>query len=77
MELTEFQVVYWTAWWVATYQDRYAVQDKVIRAMMRALREAGVVLPYQRLRMDKQGTSSEMRENIARDESDKKNSKKG
>jgi small-conductance mechanosensitive channel len=48
MELNEFQMVYWTAWWVATYQDRYAVQDKVIRAMMRALREAGVVLPYQK-----------------------------
>jgi small-conductance mechanosensitive channel len=48
MELNEFQMVYWTAWWVATYQDRYAVQDKVIRAMIQALREAGVVLPYQK-----------------------------
>jgi len=48
MELKQFQMVYWTSWWVATYQDRYAVQDRVIRAMMRALREAGVVLPYQK-----------------------------
>lgn len=48
MELTEFQIVYWTAWWVATYEDRYAIQDRVIRAMMRALKEAGVVLPYQK-----------------------------
>ena len=48
MELTEYQMVYWTAWWVATYQDRFAVQDRVIRAMMRALKEAGIVLPYQK-----------------------------
>jgi len=52
MELTEFHMVYWTAWWVATYQDRYSVQDRVIRAMMRALKEAGVVLPYQKGRYD-------------------------
>lgn len=52
MELSEFQMVYWTAWWVATYQDRYAVQDKVIRAMMRALKKAGVILPYQKGRYD-------------------------
>jgi ribosomal protein S25 len=46
MELTEYQMVYWTAWWVASYVDRYSVQDRVIRAMMRALKEAGVILPY-------------------------------
>jgi small-conductance mechanosensitive channel len=54
MELTEYQMIYWTAWWVATYQDRFAVQDRVIRAMMRALREAGVVLPYQKGSMNVQ-----------------------
>ena len=54
MELTEFQMVYWTAWWVATYQDRYAVQHQVIRAIMRALREAGVNLPYRQGRMNVQ-----------------------
>jgi len=46
MELTEFQMIYWTAWWIATYEDRYPVQDQVIRAMMRALKEARVNLPY-------------------------------
>jgi small-conductance mechanosensitive channel len=54
MELTEHQMIYWTAWWVATYQDRFAVQDRVIRAMMRALKEAGVVLPYQKGSMNVQ-----------------------
>ena len=54
MELTEYQMIYWTAWWVATYQDRFAVQDRVIRAMMRALKEAGVVLPYQKGSMNVQ-----------------------
>jgi len=52
MELTEYQMIYWTAWWVATYQDRFAVQDRVIRAMMRALKNAGVILPYQKGRYD-------------------------
>jgi len=46
MELNEFEMVYWTAWWVATYKDRYAVQDRVNKAMVKALREAGVLLPY-------------------------------
>ena len=54
MELTEYQMIYWTAWWVATYQDRFAVQDRVVRAMMRALKEAGVVLPYQKGSMNVQ-----------------------
>ena len=72
IELTEFQMIYWTAWWVETYEDRYAVQDRVIRAMMRALKEAGVVLPYQRWRQDEQGDSNVILENLARDESDKK-----
>jgi len=52
MELSEYQAVYWTAWWVATYADRYSVQDRVIRAMMRALKEAGVILPYTKTRVD-------------------------
>ena len=57
MELTEYQVVYWTAWWVATYADRYSVQDRVIRAMMRALKEAGVILPYTPTRVSVEGNS--------------------
>jgi len=52
MELTEYQMIYWTAWWVATYEDRYPVQNRVIRAMMRALKKAGVILPYQKGRYD-------------------------
>jgi small-conductance mechanosensitive channel len=52
MELIENQMVYWTTWWVATYQDRYAVQDQVNKAMIMALKEAGVVLPYRKERVD-------------------------
>jgi len=52
MELTEFQMIYWACWWVATYEDRYPVQNRVIRAMMRALKKAGVILPYQKGRYD-------------------------
>jgi small-conductance mechanosensitive channel len=60
MELTEYQMIYWTAWWVATYQDRFAVQDRVIRAMIKALKEAGVVLPYQKGSMNVQVQSKEI-----------------
>ena len=52
MELTEYQMIFLTAWWVATYEDRYPVQNRVIRAMMRALKKAGVILPYQKGRYD-------------------------
>jgi len=45
-------MVYWTAWWVASYLDRYAVQDRVNKAMIKALRKAGVVLPYRKGRVD-------------------------
>ena len=54
MELTEFQMIYWTSWWVATYEDRYPVQNRVIRAMMRALKDSNVVLPYLQGRMNVQ-----------------------
>jgi len=59
MELTEYEMVYWTAWWVATYADRYSVQDRVIRAMMRALKEAGVILPYTKSRVSVEGNPTE------------------
>ena len=48
MELNEYHMVYWTCWWVANYADRYPVQDRAIRAMIKALKAAGVVLPYQK-----------------------------
>ena len=35
-------------WWVANYTDRYHLQDKVSRAIIRALKDAGIVLPYQK-----------------------------
>jgi len=48
MELNEYHMVYWTCWWVANYADRYPVQDRAIRAMIKALKAAGIVLPYQK-----------------------------
>ena len=47
-ELNEFHMLYWALWWVADYADRYPVQDKVGRAIIRALKEAGIVFPYQK-----------------------------
>jgi small-conductance mechanosensitive channel len=48
IELKEYHMLYWASWWVATYTDRYAVQDRVSRAIIRALKDAGVMLPYQK-----------------------------
>jgi len=44
----QYSMGYWACWWVANYADRYPVQDKVSRVIIRALKEAGVVLPYQK-----------------------------
>jgi small-conductance mechanosensitive channel len=48
MELTEYHMVFWAAWWVASYTDRYPVQNQVSRAIIQAFKDAGVVLPYQK-----------------------------
>jgi len=48
MQFTENQMVFLVGWWIATYDDLYPVHDRVSRAVIQALREAGVVLPYRR-----------------------------
>ena len=52
IELNEFHMHYWACWWVANYKDRYPVQNRVSRAIVKALKEAGVVFPYQKGRYD-------------------------
>jgi small-conductance mechanosensitive channel len=47
-ELNEYHMLFWANWWVAKYVDRYPLQDRVSRAIIRALKDAGVVLPYQK-----------------------------
>jgi MscS family membrane protein len=47
-EFAPAYINYQASWWVATYTDRYRVQNKVGRAIIRALKDAGVVLPYQK-----------------------------
>lgn len=54
MEFKEYHLVFWAAWWVASYKDRYMVQNLVSRAIIRALKTAGVVLPYQKGSLDVQ-----------------------
>ena len=48
MQFTENHMVFKVGWWIATYDDLYPVHDRVSRAVIHALREAGVVLPYTR-----------------------------
>ena len=46
MEFTENQMVFKVGWWIATYDDLFPVRDRVSRAVIQALKDAGVVLPY-------------------------------
>jgi len=48
MEFTENQMVFKVGWWIATYDDFYPVHDRVSRAVIQALKDAGVVLPYRK-----------------------------
>jgi len=49
MEFTENHMLFWSNWWVANFTDRFPVQNQVSRAIIKALKEAGVALPYQSL----------------------------
>jgi len=46
MEFTEFHMVFRIGWWLKSYQDYYDVRNRVNRATVRALQDAGIVLPY-------------------------------
>jgi len=47
-EFRENQMVLKLGWWIASYKDLYVVRDRVNRAVIQALKDAGVVLPYRR-----------------------------
>ena len=48
MDLSENHLVFRVGWWIASYEDSFAVHDRVSRAVIQALKDAGVVLPYAR-----------------------------
>ena len=48
MEFTENHMVFRVDWWIASYEDFFPVHDRVSRAVIQALKDAGVVLPYTR-----------------------------
>jgi small-conductance mechanosensitive channel len=48
MELNETHMLFWAGWWIESYQDRFPVHSEVSKAIIRKLKEAGVVLPYRR-----------------------------
>jgi len=48
MEFTENQMVFKIGWWIASYDDLFPVHDRVSRAVVQALKDAGVVLPYRK-----------------------------
>ncbi len=57
MEFTENQMVFKVGWWIATYDDFYPVHDRVSRAVIQALKEAGIVLPYRKSSVNVAGNS--------------------
>ena len=59
MKFTENQMVFLVGWWIATYDDFYPVHDRVSRAVIRALREAGIILPYTKSRVSVEGNPRE------------------
>jgi small-conductance mechanosensitive channel len=46
MTFTENYMVFRIGWWIASIDDFFPLHDRVNRAVIQALREAGVVLPY-------------------------------
>jgi small-conductance mechanosensitive channel len=48
LEFTEDHMVFEVGWWIASYIDLFYVRNRVNRAMMHALKDAGIVLPYRR-----------------------------
>jgi small-conductance mechanosensitive channel len=45
-EFTERQMLWKIGWWIGSYNDIYPVRDRVNRAVIQALKEAGILLPY-------------------------------
>jgi MscS family membrane protein len=48
----ENEMVFQTGWWIESYEDLYPVRNRANRAMIQALKDAGVVLPYRQGRVD-------------------------
>ena len=48
MEFTENQMVFKVGWWIASYDDLFPIHDRVSRAVVQALKDAGIVLPYRK-----------------------------
>ena len=48
IEFTENHMVFRVGWWIASYEGFLTVRDRVSRAAIQALKEAGVTLPYVR-----------------------------
>jgi small-conductance mechanosensitive channel len=57
IEFTENHMLFKVGWWIATYDDFFVVRDRANRAIVQALRDAGVVLPYRRSSVHLDGDS--------------------
>ena len=48
MEFTKNHMVFKVGWWIASYDDLFPVHDRVSRAVIQALKDADIVLPYRK-----------------------------
>jgi small-conductance mechanosensitive channel len=51
-EFSEFTMRFRATWWIASHIDQYMMRDRVNRAVIDSLKTAGVVLPYDKGRLD-------------------------
>jgi small-conductance mechanosensitive channel len=51
-EFSEIKMLWKIGWWIGSYKDMYAIRDRVNRAVIQALKEAGIVLPYEKGRLN-------------------------
>jgi hypothetical protein len=50
-EFTENHMVFKVVWWIAAHDDLFPVHDRVSRAVIQTLKEAGIVSPYRKSRV--------------------------
>jgi small-conductance mechanosensitive channel len=59
VEFAENQMVFQVGWWLQTYEDLSPVHDRVSRAVVQALKETGIVLPYTKGSVSVEGNPGE------------------
>jgi len=57
-EFTETHMLFWAGWWIPFADKRYPMRSKVSKAIIQTLKEAGVIFPHRRVRLDGNASSN-------------------